>query len=99
MNKRRHLIELAKDILEYCVYAPKRHSWITLSCRANSTQLKIALSNCIKQKLLEVTQFKKYKSKGYVTTEKGKKFVQKYYELEAMIGLKIPEEYYSAITQ
>ncbi len=81
----RNRLEVVKDVLEYCRHSPKRVSWIMQTVRLDTAKTPKIITPCVKNGLLEEVPMKGYLNKGYLTTNAGLRFIQKYHELDAML--------------
>jgi len=81
----RSKLQVIKEILEYCRYAPKRISWIYQSLGLDSAAVPKTVGVCLKSGLLEEAPMENYLRKGYLTTKAGVEFIRKYHELTALL--------------
>ncbi len=65
-------IEVIAELLEFC-REPKRKDWIEARLNLNEVFSHSYLAICTSQKLLDFKQ-----DKGYVTTDKGQRFLRTY---------------------
>lgn len=86
-------LEIIKDIMEYCVVVPKRITWIMQSRNVNLSLLQRVLPDCVKLGLLEKSLLKTPRGIGYLTTDKGKLFMRRFYLLIQLLGREVPEPF------